>query len=50
VAIPLATSLPLIGLMPSAIYPIVFAVGLVAPLVVERLAPRAAAPVVGVPA
>jgi hypothetical protein len=35
VAIPLATSLPLIGLMPSAVYPVVFAAGLVGPWLVD---------------
>lgn len=35
VAIPLLTSLPLLGIMPAAVYPLVFAGGLVGPLLVE---------------
>jgi alpha-1,2-mannosyltransferase len=35
VAIPLLTSLPLVGVVPSAVYPVVFAIGLVGPLLVE---------------
>ena len=35
VAIPLATSLPLIGFVPAAVYPAVFAVGFVAPFAVD---------------
>jgi alpha-1,2-mannosyltransferase len=37
VAIPLATSWPLIGIVPAAIYPAVFAAGLVGPLVVAAV-------------
>jgi hypothetical protein len=37
-AIPLATAIPLVGVVPPAVYPIVFAVCLVAPIVVGRTA------------
>ena len=36
IAIPLLTSLPLVGLVPPATYAVVFAAGLVGPLLVER--------------
>ena len=35
VAIPLLTALPLVGVVPAAVYPLVFSVGLIAPTVVE---------------
>ena len=38
VAVPLATAIPLVGIVPPAVYPIVFAVCLLAPLVVGRAA------------
>jgi glycosyl transferase family 87 len=38
VAVPLATAIPLVGVVPPAVYPIVFAVCLVAPMVVGRAA------------
>jgi hypothetical protein len=40
VAIPLLTSLPLVGLVPAAIYPLVFAAGLLGPVVVELVGRR----------
>ena len=39
VAIPLATSVVVVGIVPSAVYPVVFAVGLLAPLVISRELP-----------
>ena len=48
-AIPLATSLPLIGIVPAAVYPAVFAAGLLGPFAIElavrRPATRADAPI-----
>jgi len=39
-AVPLATSILVVGIVPSAVYPLVFAIGLLAPLVITReLAP-----------
>ena len=40
VAIPLATSIPVVGVVPSAVYPVVFAVCLLAPIAVEAMRPR----------
>lgn len=40
-AIPIATSLPLVWLVPAAVYPIEFIVALVAPILVEQGAPTA---------
>ena len=37
-AVPLATAIPLVGIVPPAVYPVVFAVCLVSPLVVGRTA------------
>lgn len=42
VAIPLLTSWPLVGLAPPAVYPLVFAVGLVGPVVMDLAARRRA--------
>ena len=39
-AVPLATSIFVVGIVPSAIYPLVFAIGLFAPLVITREAPE----------
>ena len=40
VAIPLATSIPVVGVVPSAVYPVVFVVCLLAPIAVEAMRPR----------
>jgi hypothetical protein len=45
VALPLATALPLVGLMPPIVYPLSFAAGLLLPLVVGLREGRAPAPV-----
>jgi hypothetical protein len=45
VALPLATALPLVGLMPSLVYPLSFAAGLLLPLVVGLRDGRVPGPV-----
>ena len=42
VIVPLATAIPLVGIVPPLVYPIVFGVCLIAPLVVGRVSERPA--------